>query len=170
VSRHEGRIAVITGAALGLGLGREYARRLASERARIVIADVAPADQTRRLVRTRGRGPCRAGRRRVFGELAELGAAVASFGGADIFIHNAGIYPMETLAERDVRVMPARHGRQPRFDVPALQASEVGDKGVTVNALSPEVGGHREMGVFERSPALRGSSPTGCPPTSPALV
>jgi hypothetical protein len=102
--------------------------------------------------------------------VAELGAAVASFGGADIFIHNAGIYPMETLAERDVRVMPARHGRQPRFDVPALQASEVGDKGVTVNALSPEVGGHREMGVYERSPALRGSSPTGCPPTSPALV
>jgi 3-oxoacyl-[acyl-carrier protein] reductase len=42
VSRHEGRTAVITGAAFGLG--REYARHLASEEARIVIADVAPPD------------------------------------------------------------------------------------------------------------------------------
>jgi NAD(P)-dependent dehydrogenase (short-subunit alcohol dehydrogenase family) len=40
VSRHEGRTAVITGAALGLG--REYARHLASEGTLIVI-DVAPA-------------------------------------------------------------------------------------------------------------------------------
>jgi NAD(P)-dependent dehydrogenase (short-subunit alcohol dehydrogenase family) len=38
--------------------------------------------------------------------VAKLGAAVASVGGADILIHDAGIYPMETLAERDVRVMP----------------------------------------------------------------
>jgi NAD(P)-dependent dehydrogenase (short-subunit alcohol dehydrogenase family) len=38
--------------------------------------------------------------------VAELGAAVAGVGGADILIHDAGIYPMETLAERDVRVMP----------------------------------------------------------------
>jgi hypothetical protein len=58
VSRHKGRAAVITGAALGLG--RDYARRLASERARIIVADVAPACQTRQLVRPRGRRPRRA--------------------------------------------------------------------------------------------------------------
>jgi NAD(P)-dependent dehydrogenase (short-subunit alcohol dehydrogenase family) len=59
VSRHEGRAAVLTETALGLG--REYARRLASERARIIIADVAPTDRTRRLVRTRAEAlvvPC----------------------------------------------------------------------------------------------------------------
>jgi NAD(P)-dependent dehydrogenase (short-subunit alcohol dehydrogenase family) len=46
---------VITGAALGLG--REYARHLASEGARIVIADVAPVDQTRQLVEDEGPRP-----------------------------------------------------------------------------------------------------------------
>jgi NAD(P)-dependent dehydrogenase (short-subunit alcohol dehydrogenase family) len=55
VSRHEGRTAVITGAALGLG--REYARHPASQGARIVTADVAPADQTRQLVEDEGPRP-----------------------------------------------------------------------------------------------------------------
>ena len=44
-----------TGAALGRG--REYARRLASERARIILVDIAPSDRTRQLVRTRGPRP-----------------------------------------------------------------------------------------------------------------
>ncbi|MFC4079933.1 SDR family NAD(P)-dependent oxidoreductase, partial [Amycolatopsis samaneae] len=40
VQRFEGRVAVITGGAGGIGLAS--ARRLASEGAKVVIADVAP--------------------------------------------------------------------------------------------------------------------------------
>jgi hypothetical protein len=40
-----------------VGLRREYWRHLASEAARIVIADVAPADQTRQLVEDEGPRP-----------------------------------------------------------------------------------------------------------------
>jgi len=96
--RHAGRTAVITGGALGIG--RELARRLAAEGAYIVIADVEPAAETCRLIEREGTGAL-ALRCDVAepDDVAMLAEAVARFGGADILVHNAALYPKEGLAE-----------------------------------------------------------------------
>jgi NAD(P)-dependent dehydrogenase (short-subunit alcohol dehydrogenase family) len=72
------------------------------ERARIVIVDVARAGRGSSSGRG-GRGPVVPWASRLWRASPSLGAAVASFGGADILIDNAGI---ETLVERDVRAIP----------------------------------------------------------------
>lgn len=50
---HEGKIAVVTGGANGIG--QAFARRLAEEGVDVAIADVAPAGETVRLVEAAGR-------------------------------------------------------------------------------------------------------------------
>ena len=95
---HEGRTALVTGAAVGIG--REYARRLAEDGARVVCADLNPTDETLELIQAEGG--------EGLGVLCDvsspddvtaLHAAAAGFGGADIVVHNAGIYPMQPFAE-----------------------------------------------------------------------
>src|SRR5680860_1262980 len=90
---HVGRTAVVTGAATGIG--RAYAHRLASGGAQVVIADLGDASETRQLISD-------AGGQAVYVQcdvsdpesVAALGANVMELGGADILVHNAGIYPM----------------------------------------------------------------------------
>ena len=91
--RHNGRLAVITGAAQGIG--RAYAERLAAEGAHVVIADIAPADGVRTQIEAAG-GVASAVGCDVCepASVAELASTVADLGGADILLHNAGIYPM----------------------------------------------------------------------------
>ncbi|MBM3486625.1 MAG: SDR family oxidoreductase [Alphaproteobacteria bacterium] len=96
---HADKIAVITGGATGIG--QAFARRLAEDGARIVIADFAPADETLALVAARGR-PARA----VVTDVSTpegvdaLAAAVArEFGGCDILINNVGIFPNRPFDE-----------------------------------------------------------------------
>jgi NAD(P)-dependent dehydrogenase (short-subunit alcohol dehydrogenase family) len=91
--RHRGRTAVITGGAQGIG--RAYAQRLASEGAHVVIADIADSASARAQIEADGGGAtivrcdvCNPD------SVAALAAAVADLGGADILLHNAGIYPM----------------------------------------------------------------------------
>ena len=89
--RLAGRIAVITGAAGGLG--QAMAERLASEGADIAVADRSNADETRRLVEGRGRA--------FFGAECDVSSPdqVSSFaadvrsalGPADILINNAAV-------------------------------------------------------------------------------
>jgi 3-oxoacyl-[acyl-carrier protein] reductase len=92
------RTAVITGAAQGIG--QEFARRLAQDGIRVVVADVLDGAETLNLVREAGSEGiavnCDVTSQQSF---AELALAVQDFGGADIIVHNAGIYPFQPFEE-----------------------------------------------------------------------
>jgi NAD(P)-dependent dehydrogenase (short-subunit alcohol dehydrogenase family) len=89
---HAGRTALVTGAAAGLG--QAYALRLAAEGARVVVADLVPADETVKLIEADG-GEAIA----VTTDVADpvsvegLAARIAELGGVDICVNNAGVYP-----------------------------------------------------------------------------
>ncbi len=90
---HDGKVAVITGGATGIG--RAYAERLAAEGVDVAVADLANAAETVAAVEAAGR------KARAYDcdvaspdSVAALGAAVLDdFGRCDILVNNAGIYP-----------------------------------------------------------------------------
>jgi NAD(P)-dependent dehydrogenase (short-subunit alcohol dehydrogenase family) len=90
---HKDKVAVVTGAATGLG--QAFAVRLAEDGVRIVVADLASCDETVSMVRAAGSEalavPCDVSSP---DDVAALAAAVERrFGGCDILVNNAGIYP-----------------------------------------------------------------------------
>lgn len=96
---HIGKVAVITGAAAGIG--QAYATRLAADGATIVAADRQSADETVNLVKAAG-GNAVAVSCDVSepADVAALAQAVDSqFGRCDILVNNAGIYPIQTFDE-----------------------------------------------------------------------
>src|SRR3954465_12034094 len=94
---HKDKVAVITGAANGLG--QAFAKRLAEDGVHIAIADVAPGDQTVKLVEQAGRQAlaCTCA---ITSEQSVAAMAVdvqKKFGRCDIIINCAGIYPQRAF-------------------------------------------------------------------------
>jgi 3-oxoacyl-[acyl-carrier protein] reductase len=94
-ARLDGRVALVIGAARGIGAG--IAERFAEEGARVVIADnlVELGEETAR--RLKGKF-ISIDVSKFDDNLAAVALAVSSFGGLDILVQNAGIYPW-TLIE-----------------------------------------------------------------------
>lgn len=99
-----GRTAIVTGGAMGIGLG--ICRRLHEAGANVVVADLdeAAAEQAAEDLRSRRADSARAVRCDV-SEADDVErivrTAVESFGGLEILVNNAGIYPMAPLSELD---------------------------------------------------------------------
>jgi NAD(P)-dependent dehydrogenase (short-subunit alcohol dehydrogenase family) len=202
-ARHAGRVAVVTGAAAGIG--QAYAERLAQDGAKVVVADIADGQETIGLIEAAGSEGL-AVRTDVASadDVAALAqAARERFGAVDILVHNAGIYPVSTFADMSfeqwrkvlsVNLDSMFHvchellpGMQERgwgrimciasttfhAGTPGMShyvaskggligflrslAAEVGESGVTVNAIAPSLvrskgtieGPHEELGLFD---------------------
>jgi NAD(P)-dependent dehydrogenase (short-subunit alcohol dehydrogenase family) len=93
--RLEGKVAVVTGSASGIG--QAFARRLAQDGADVVLVDVKRADETARMVRDAERDAlvveCDLRDPEQIASMA--GAARERFERVDILVNNAGVYPIK---------------------------------------------------------------------------
>ncbi|WP_025129084.1 SDR family oxidoreductase [Pseudomonas sp. PH1b] len=98
---HSGHVALVTGS--GQGIGRAIAQLFAAQGAKVLLATRSKASgaETLRLIREAG-GTAELLTldlgTRAAAEQA-VAAAVDTFGGLDLLLHNAGIFPMQKLAE-----------------------------------------------------------------------
>lgn len=92
---HKDKVAVITGAANGLG--QAFAKRLAEDGVHIVIADIAPADATVKLVEQAGRQvlACHCDVTSEQAVAAMAAEAQKKFGRCDIAVNCTGIFPVQ---------------------------------------------------------------------------
>lgn len=91
----KGKTAIVTGGAMGIGLG--IARRLAEAGAHVVIADLNDTAGAAAVKELRGSGGEAAFIKTDVSREADVAAAtdfaVKEYGGIDILVNNAGIYP-----------------------------------------------------------------------------
>ena len=99
--RHQGRVAVVTGGAKGIG--RAFAERLAAEGAAVAVVDLeAAADTMASLSGTGAKAASFEGDVTSEDEVARLRANIVErFGRCDILINNVGIYPNEPFEAVD---------------------------------------------------------------------
>jgi NAD(P)-dependent dehydrogenase (short-subunit alcohol dehydrogenase family) len=93
VGRLEGKVAVITGAAGGIG--REAARLFAEEGARVCVADVSEEAGERTAAECRDAFFCRADVTSPDDVAGMYGATAERYGGIDVLYNNAGIMPAD---------------------------------------------------------------------------
>lgn len=97
MSTHEGRVAIVTGAAKGIG--QELAAQLAKRGAKLALLDLGDCAETRELVASAGGGAlvlrCDVSVRADWESARD--AIRDEFGRADILVNNAGIYPFATI-------------------------------------------------------------------------
>ncbi|HZH28865.1 MAG TPA: glucose 1-dehydrogenase [Azospirillaceae bacterium] len=150
--RLNGKVAVITGA--GSGFGEGIARTFAREGAAVVVNDVNDAAGTRVAEAILGAGGRAAYARADVTRDAEVkglvDAAVATFGGLDIFVANAGWThrnkPMQEVTEDEFDRIHAVNVKQlffaARHAVPAIQARGGGSFIITASTagLRPRPG------------------------------
>ncbi len=112
--RLEGRVAVVTGAASGVGLG--IAEVLAQEGARVVVVDLDPAAGERAADSLRSSGHDALAVSADVVDRAAVDAmaarAVEHYGRIDIAAANAGIYPAVSIAADDGRRLGPGDGHQ----------------------------------------------------------
>jgi NAD(P)-dependent dehydrogenase (short-subunit alcohol dehydrogenase family) len=89
MSRFEGKVAVVTGAAQGIG--EAYARALAAEGASVVVADLN-AEAGAKVAADIGGLFARTDVSSAESAAAMVEAAVAAYGGVDLLVNNAAIY------------------------------------------------------------------------------
>ena len=98
-----GRTAVVTGGAVGIG--QAIVRRLAEAGAAVVVADIADGTEAVEVATAAGAGSGGAGVaiRTDVGDSASIAATVSEtvdrFGSLDIWVNNAGIYPVAAALE-----------------------------------------------------------------------
>jgi NAD(P)-dependent dehydrogenase (short-subunit alcohol dehydrogenase family) len=99
---HRDKIAVITGGAKGIG--QAFARRLAEDGVHIAIADLAPADETKKLVEQAGRDALVCTCDVASPDSVKTLAADVErrFGRCDILVNCAGIYPNVAFEKIDL--------------------------------------------------------------------
>ncbi len=92
---HKDKVAVITGASKGIG--QAFAKRLAEDGVHIAIADVAPGDETVKMVEAAGRQAlaCTCDVTSEQSVKALAADVLKKFGRCDILINCAGIYPQQ---------------------------------------------------------------------------
>ena len=99
--RLTGKVALVTGA--GSGIGRGCALRLAAEGASVVLADLESRggeDTVDQIAHSGGLAHFQATDVRIEDDCRRVvEAAVRQFGGLDVLVNNAGIYPRSTLEQ-----------------------------------------------------------------------
>jgi rhamnulose-1-phosphate aldolase/alcohol dehydrogenase len=109
--RHAGRIAVVTGAASGIG--RAIAAKLAAEGACVVIADLDP-ERAQGVARELGNSDVAIGLAVDVTDAAAVHAAVdatlLAFGGIDLLVNNAGLSISRPLLETTEEDWDVQHG------------------------------------------------------------
>jgi 3-oxoacyl-[acyl-carrier protein] reductase len=141
--RLSGRTALVIGAARGIGAG--IAERFADEGAGIVIADSLEAEGTATAKRLNGRFVAVDVSEKESVEAA-VAEAVNAYGGLDILVQNAGIYPWtlieDTSPEEWTRVLAVNLGgcfNAASAALPAMKAQGSGRMLFTSSITGPHV-------------------------------
>lgn len=102
-----GRIALVTGS--GQGIGRAIAQLFAAQGAKVMLAtrSVENGNETQRLIRQAG-GTAELLTLDLASRAAAeqaVAATLETFGGMDLLLHNAGVFPMQKLAELEEQTL-----------------------------------------------------------------
>jgi len=142
-----GRVAVITGAASGLG--RAMAERFAREGMKLVLADVNAADLARAEAELRAAGAAVIGVRTDVSKAGDVEAlavrTLEAFGAAHLVVNNAGVSPLGAVWEASVadwqwalgvNLWGVIHGVRVFTPILLAHSAEAGGEGHIVNTAS----------------------------------